>query len=259
MDAKDTTRRINRRPGWCALDERKESRSRTFSAVRDTRLPMDQLQTVARHPPVIMMQSLESGAPDPKAQSSNTSLATPSEGSALGFRWLLVPLVLGLMAIWPLSSLRGTSEETPITLPDGVALDLPKDSCAYELGHFLANPSDPYVPRVLVIDRLSFKSGSTDITPKSQKTVLDLSAVLEAFPSAKVRLEGHTDNTGDRGVKKRLSLKRVEAVKALLTKAGVDPSHVQTVGWGDERPIASNDTAEGRAQNRRLEFVILQK
>ena len=79
MDAKDTTRRINRRPGWCALDERKESRSRTFSAVRDTRLPMDQLQTVARHPPVIMMQSPESGAPDPKAQSSNTSLATPSQ------------------------------------------------------------------------------------------------------------------------------------------------------------------------------------
>jgi hypothetical protein len=102
MDAKDTTRRINRRPEWCALDERKESRSRTFSAVRDTRLPMDQLQTVARHPPVIMMQSLESGAPDPKAQSSNKSLATPSEGSALGFRWFLVPLVLGLIAIWPL-------------------------------------------------------------------------------------------------------------------------------------------------------------
>jgi outer membrane protein OmpA-like peptidoglycan-associated protein len=73
---------------------------------------------------------------------------------------------------------------------------------------------------VLVLDGLSFKSGSADITPKSQKTVLDLSAVLEAFPSAKVRLEGHTDNTGDRWVKKRLSLKRAEGVKALLTKAG---------------------------------------
>jgi outer membrane protein OmpA-like peptidoglycan-associated protein len=202
-----------------------------------------------------MMQSLESGAPDPKAQSADTSFAAPSEGSALRFRWLLVPLVLGLIAIWPLSSLRGTSEETAVTLPDGVSLDAPKDSSAYELAHFLANPSDPYVPRVLVLDRLSFKSGSTDITPKSQKTVLDLSAVLEAFPSAKVRLEGHTDNTGDRWVKKRLSLKRAEAVKALLTKAGVDPSHVNT----DERPIASNDTAEGRAQNRRLEFVILEK
>ena len=134
---------------------------RFAQATRDTRLSMDQLQTVARHPPVIMMQSLESGAPDPKAQSSNTSLATPSEGSALGFRWLLVPLVLGLIAIWPLSSLRGTSEETAITLPDGVALDLPKDSCAYELGHFLANPSDPYAPRVLVIDRLTLTGSDT--------------------------------------------------------------------------------------------------
>jgi hypothetical protein len=133
MDAKDTTRRINRRPEWCALDERKESRSLTFSAVRDTRLPTDQLRTVAPHPPVIMTQSLVSGAPDPKAQSADTSLARPSEGSALRFRWLLVPLLLGLIAIWPLSSLHGTSEEPAVTLPDGVTLEVSKNSSAYEL------------------------------------------------------------------------------------------------------------------------------
>jgi len=160
--------------------------------------------------------------------------------------------------VWPLSLLHHTGN-APLTLPDGVTITLARDSCAYELGHFLGDSSDRSLPRVFVLDHLSFNPGSADLDNKSRETILDLSAVLASFPLAKMRLEGHTDDTGDPEENKRLSLKRAEAVKSILTQASVDPTRVDTTGWGSERPIATNETAEGRASNRRLQLVVLEK
>ena len=75
----------------------------------------------------------------------------------------------------------------------------------------------------------------------------------------KVRLEGHTDSTGDASANKTLSLDRANAVKDLMAQAGVDPSRMDTDGWGQEKPIASNDTDEGRAMNRRTELIVVQR
>jgi outer membrane protein OmpA-like peptidoglycan-associated protein len=70
------------------------------------------------------------------------------------------------------------------------------------------------------------------------------------------QLEGHTDNTGDPESNKKLSVDRAEAIKALLIVGGIDGARVTTAGWGQEKPIASNDTEEGRAKNRRTELIV---
>jgi OOP family OmpA-OmpF porin len=74
-----------------------------------------------------------------------------------------------------------------------------------------------------------------------------------------VRLDGHTDNVGDRASNVDLSLARANAVARLLTERGVQASRITTAGFGPDRPVASNDTEEGRASNRRIELTVTRK
>jgi len=71
-----------------------------------------------------------------------------------------------------------------------------------------------------------------------------------------LKLAGHTDNTGSLELNLRLSKERAEAVKAYLVSKGANPSRIEATGYGPNQPIASNKTAEGRQQNRRVEFTI---
>jgi len=74
-----------------------------------------------------------------------------------------------------------------------------------------------------------------------------------------LRIEGHADATGSREKNQELSNQRAEAVKRYLIQSGIEPNRLQTMGYGDSRPIADNSTDEGRKLNRRIEFVILTK
>jgi outer membrane protein OmpA-like peptidoglycan-associated protein len=89
--------------------------------------------------------------------------------------------------------------------------------------------------------------------------VKNLIAVLKAYPSTEARLEGHTDSVGDADANKKLSQDRADAVREIMTGNGIAASRLSTTGYGQEKPIASNDTDEGRAQNRRLELVVVKK
>ena len=91
------------------------------------------------------------------------------------------------------------------------------------------------------------------------QTVTDLIAILKCYPTMTIQLEGHTDSTGDPEANKKLSVDRAEAVKGLLVAGGVDGSRITTAGWGQEKPIASNDTEEGKAKNRRTELIVVKK
>jgi outer membrane protein OmpA-like peptidoglycan-associated protein len=108
----------------------------------------------------------------------------------------------------------------------------------------------------LIFEDLNFETGSTRLTPSSATTVDSLAAILKAYPAVAVALEGHTDSTGDAVANKRLSLDRATAVRETLVKSGVDGSRITTAGHGPARPIASNDTEEGRARNRHLELIV---
>lgn len=146
-----------------------------------------------------------------------------------------------------------------ITLPDGARLTVGQGGSVHQLSTFLADGAATDLPKRFVFDDLHFESGSTRLTPEGQRTVSSLLAVLNAYPSVRVVLEGHTDATGDAAANKTLSQQRAEAVKRILSDGGVAADRIEAQGYGQERPVADNDSDGGRARNRRLELVVTQR
>ena len=146
-----------------------------------------------------------------------------------------------------------------ITLPCGTTLSVEEGSFNYNLATFMMKGSDSELPKRIVFDHLNFDSGTTHLTPESNPTVRDLLAILKCYPNSLVLLEGHTDSTGDPVANKKLSLDRANAIKDLLVQGGVDVARISTDGWGQEKPIASNDTEEGKAKNRRTELIVTKR
>jgi outer membrane protein OmpA-like peptidoglycan-associated protein len=85
----------------------------------------------------------------------------------------------------------------------------------------------------------------------------DLAQVAYQCPDTGIVIGGHTDNAGDPAFNLRLSQARAEAIERFFYYAGIDPSRMQIVAYGDSRPIASNSTPEGRAANRRITFDVV--
>lgn len=107
----------------------------------------------------------------------------------------------------------------------------------------------------IVLEGIVFESGKADITPESEKILTTALATLKAYPDMVVEIRGYTDNTGNRNFNYILSQRRADAVKNFLLQKGIDPSRIISKGYGPEDPIATNATKEGRAKNRRIEFV----
>lgn len=105
---------------------------------------------------------------------------------------------------------------------------------------------------------LTFDSGSATIGGESGVEVDNIAAILKAYPNVKLAIEGYTDNTGNADANVTLSQQRAESVKARLVAGGVADSRIVTSGYGAANPVASNDNAEGRAANRRIELRIVQ-
>jgi len=101
-----------------------------------------------------------------------------------------------------------------------------------------------------------FDVGSDRIRPESTPTLKEIAAMLKEHPELKLTIEGHTDNVGAAAANQSLSDKRAAAVKAaLVSQFGADGARLGTKGLGATKPVASNDTPEGRQQNRRVELV----
>ncbi|MCJ8212074.1 OmpA family protein [Mucilaginibacter sp. RS28] len=106
------------------------------------------------------------------------------------------------------------------------------------------------------IKNLEFEVGKATIKERSYET-LDRVAALLVDKDFSLKLAGHTDNTGSADLNLRLSKERAEAVKAYLVSHGANASRIEATGYGKNQPIASNKTASGRQQNRRVEFSLL--
>ncbi|HRI80689.1 MAG TPA: OmpA family protein, partial [Cyclobacteriaceae bacterium] len=104
---------------------------------------------------------------------------------------------------------------------------------------------------------INFDTGKTDIKPESQKIIDQIGAMLSANPTLKISIEGHTDNAGAPASNKTLSENRAKSVMNALISGGTDKSRLAAKGWGQERPIAENNTDDGKAKNRRVEIVKL--
>lgn len=103
---------------------------------------------------------------------------------------------------------------------------------------------------------LEFARAKADLTPDSTLTLRELAEIAAECPTFHIEIEGHTDSEGTDERNQRLSDRRAQAVADFLTREGVDARRLSTVGYGATRPIADNNTDEGRARNRRIEFIV---
>ena len=103
---------------------------------------------------------------------------------------------------------------------------------------------------------ITFATDSTAINPSFNNTLNKLAATMVEYNQNTVTVMGFTDNVGNASYNQGLSQRRAQAVKNYLVNRGVASNRIMTYGYGETRPIASNDTAEGRAQNRRVEIKL---
>jgi len=101
---------------------------------------------------------------------------------------------------------------------------------------------------------VNFEVNKAVLLPESRDILGDVAQSLVANPDVKVEVAGHTDNTGPRALNDSLSTARAEAVKAFLVEHGVEADRMTVKGYAWDQPVASNKTASGRAQNRRVEL-----
>ncbi|HXZ79227.1 MAG TPA: OmpA family protein [Terriglobales bacterium] len=105
---------------------------------------------------------------------------------------------------------------------------------------------------------INFSTGSAQLPSESYDFLNKAAAAMQAAPSGTtIEVGGHTDNVGDASANAQLSEKRADSVRDYLVKQGVNPSALVAKGYGDTRPVASNDTEEGRFRNRRIEFSVM--
>lgn len=106
-------------------------------------------------------------------------------------------------------------------------------------------------------DRILFQVNQYDIAEDKQPPLIGLAQRLRAVDIQKLRVQGHTDSTGSVEYNETLSKNRAQAVSDVLQKGGFETTRLTVEGYGPNRPIASNDTEEGRASNRRVAVVIV--
>lgn len=237
--------------------------------------------------PVGLMSTLSSGAGTAATAVASTASAAPTGGS----RWLVPLAILGaLILAWLLfRSMSGPKEvaqtaTNPTTtaatavgnaatnawaalgemikvkLPDGTELNAPALGVEAKLVKYLDDPNAVVSDEQWFdFDRLLFNTGAATLQPASQEQLGNIAMILKAYPQAKVRIGGYTDNTGDAAANLKLSQERADDVMAALAQLGVDPARMDAKGYGEEHPIADNSTDAGRQQNRRISLHVTEK
>ena len=110
--------------------------------------------------------------------------------------------------------------------------------------------------KIILGELVYFRVGSAEINNSSAANLDVLTDILQKYPRTSVDLNGFTDNTGTKAINDKLSIDRANSVKSYLQGRGVKARRMLTNGFGESNPVASNNTEQGRQQNRRVEFVI---
>jgi len=135
-----------------------------------------------------------------------------------------------------------------------------RDQMVSSLAVYLAAPAtEVRTPQRFTLPPLGFESGAAEPSSEGAETLNQISALLQAHPSARIRIESFTDNAGRPEDNLDLSRRRSESVKALLVQDGADATRIDVSGLGQQRPIASNATDVGRRLNRRTDIVVTQR
>jgi len=202
-----------------------------------------------------------------REQSAAWAVVLPAVFAVLG-AWALVaflthPRERNVALNTPEPNAVGTSgtvnREPPRELPGGVTLRFPANGTEVKLLSFIQGGAPVTKDRWFEFDRLNFETDSAIIRPESRDQMRNIATILRAYPATRVKIGGYTDNSGSPDANRQLSQARAEAVCDALEGLGVDPSRVQAEGYGDQHPVADNNTAQGRAKNRRVAILVTQK
>jgi OmpA-OmpF porin, OOP family len=246
-----------------------------------------ELPSLQSYLPSGLMNTLSSGV----GQATTAVTAGATTAAAAGSRWLVPLAILGaLILAWLLfRSMSGPKEVAQtamnatgnaatavgnaassawaalgpmvqVTLPDGTVLNAPTMGVEARLVQYLGDGTAVVTDETWFdFDRLLFDTGSATLQPASQEQLANIAAIMKAYPKAKVRIGGYTDNTGDAAANLQLSQARADSVVAELTRLGVDPSRIEAKGYGEEHPVADNSTDEGKQKNRRISLHVTEK
>ena len=110
---------------------------------------------------------------------------------------------------------------------------------------------------VVTLGDVLFESGQTELREEAMESLVEVVDLLQSEPEKKIRIEGHTDSTGNAEANLRISQQRADSVLTALVSLGVSAERITSAGMGQDFPIASNETEEGRAQNRRVDVILL--
>jgi len=144
-----------------------------------------------------------------------------------------------------------------VKLPDGSELSVPSLGVEARLVKFLNDgPAAVDNTAWFDFDRLLFATGKATLQSASQEQLINIAAILNAYPQVRIRIGGYTDNTGDPGTNLRLSEERANNVMDELVKLGIDPARMSARGYGEHDPIADNSTEDGRQKNRRISLRV---
>jgi len=162
-----------------------------------------------------------------------------------GFAEVLVPIGQTYDLVYLSLGRRNVAAKVPVRNEPRLNLKL---TMRYER----EEPTKPFV-----LDDVQFATGKAKITPDSFPRLDALAEYMTHKKTARLEISGHTDNAGKKAANKKLSQQRADAIRDYLVSKGIDAGRIKAVGYGDEKPIAPNDTSEGRQKNRRIEAIAL--
>lgn len=145
-------------------------------------------------------------------------------------------------------------------LPSGLELNIPERGVENRLIAFIEDKNKPVDKTTWFnFDRLLFDTGKATLRAESRDQVRDIANILKEYPNVNIKIGGYTDNTGSAALNKKLSQERADVVMNALEKEGIAKARLAAEGYGSEHPEATNDTPEGRQQNRRIAVRVTKK
>ncbi|MCO4847469.1 MAG: OmpA family protein [Yoonia sp.] len=138
----------------------------------------------------------------------------------------------------------------------GNALDRQEEELRAQMGGNIGIINNGQNLIVTLPQDILFATNSTTVSAASQSSLSTLAASINRYPDTTVNVVGHTDNVGDAAFNFDLSQRRAQSVASVLINAGVSPTRIRSIGRGEDAPVATNQTSEGRQQNRRVEIII---
>ena len=172
------------------------------------------------------------------------------ETDAEGYTEVLVPIGRAYELVYLSLGRKNVAARVTVT-------DKPKQNIKLTMRYKRIDPPVANDEPRFVLDGVYFDTGSAKIRPESLARLDSVVEYMAHKKSARIEISGHTDNAGNAKTNKALSQKRADACRDYLAEKGIERARITTMGYGDQRPIASNDTPEGREQNRRIEATEL--